>query len=152
MCCMKKIFAFFILFNLSIAQAASIICTPVLIKAEDKNIILPGPNQPRSAVIYFLQNRAPQSVWLDHPTGEHKGASAGWSSYIHPNHWSALVLNRKQFVINCATIKPGKVDYLDCKQIISVCTPKGLSAPKRKNTYWLVENKLWDDLLATVNK
>lgn len=150
---MKKILLLiFLLSSMSLVHANSFLaCPPATVKFEANNIILPGPVQARSAVIYFFRNNTEESLWLDHPVA-HPSASAGWSSYIQPGNWSALILNRKNFAISCAVINPGKVDYLECKNAVSVCSPKEINLPKRKTTYWLIENKPWDELVAAVKK
>lgn len=127
-------------------------CTPVEVKSENKNIILPGPDQARTTKIYFIQNVSKQSLWLDHPN-EGRSASAGWSSYSRPNRWSAILLNRKNFAISCAVINPGKVDYQNCAKVINVCMPKDFTyESKRKGSFWLVEDKSKDDLLKALEK
>ncbi len=129
-----------------------VICKPLKAKEHEKNIILPGVDQPRTTVIYFIQNIAKQSLWLDHPV-QRRSASAGWSSYVQPGMWSALLVNRKDFAISCAEIQPGKVDYLHCEKVISICSPEKLAVDsKRKGSYWLTENKSWDDLLKALEK
>lgn len=127
----------------------SVTCTVLKLKTQNKNILLPDIAQ-----IYFVHNISQKSLWLDHPA-EHKGkgVSAGWSSYFQPGKWSAILLNRKNFAISCAVIQPGKVDYQDCAKVISVCQPEKISfESNRKGSYWLVEDKTWDELLSALGK
>lgn len=127
-------------------------CVPVDIKSENKEIILPGPSEPRTSKIYFFKSLTDKSIWLDHPV-LHPSVSAGWSSYLRKGNSSALIVNRKNFNLSCALIKPGKVDYLDCAKVISICAPKELIfKTKRKGTYWLAEDLPWDDLMKAVSK
>lgn len=132
--------------------ANSEVCLPVTLKMQNKNIVLPGVTQPRTLQVYFFKNISAQSLWLDHPV-EQRAASAGWSSYLRAGNASALVVNRKNFTISCAVIQPGKVEYLDCAKVVAVCVPKHMSLNvKRKGTYWLAEDKVWDSLLAILSK
>lgn len=127
-------------------------CVPVKLKTQGNYIILPGPEQSRTARLYFFKNVSKQSLWLDHPVG-HASASAGWSSYLRTGNWAALMLARKNFVVSCSVINPGNVDELECEKAISVCVAKSKDViPNQKNTYWLAEDKSWDDLVKAMAK
>lgn len=138
-----------------VAHAASnVSCVPAVVKVEDKNIILPGPEDPKGKVVYFFNNISKKSLWLDHPV-ERPSASAGWSSYLRAGNWSALAINRKNFKISCAEIQPGKVDYQNCAESIVICSPKQQPKvdPKRKGgSGWVVEDKPWEEFVATLTK
>lgn len=129
------------------------LCKPVAVKVQAKNIILPGVDQPHTIQIYFFKNTSTQSIWLDHPT-DRPAAGAGWSSYLRAGNASALQVNRKNFAISCALIKPGKVEYVNCAKELTVCTPTAELTLKstRKGTYWVAEDKAWDDLLKLLIK
>src|SRR5438046_4551571 len=81
-------------------------CEPLDIKSENKEIILPGPDDSKTNKIYFFKNLTDKSIWIDHPV-LHPSMSAGWSSYLRKNNASALLVNKKDFNISCAVIKPG---------------------------------------------
>jgi len=151
---MQNIFIIFLLTSwLSTTFAATPLCIPVPIKIEGKNMILPGTQNPKTSVVYFFQNKSLQSVWIDHPDTKHKGVSAGWASYLRPGNWSALVLNKKNFSINCSQIQPGKVEPLNCSTTLSVCTPQNIKTAEPLNgNYWLVEDKKWDGFLVALRK
>lgn len=144
--------------NTSYAVAPPITCPAGTIqldaKLQNKTIMLPGVGETRSSEIYYFKNLTQQSLWLDHPV-EKRAANAGWSSYLRPGKWSALLLNRQNFVISCAVINPGKVDYQHCSKAILVCVPKPKTAvfeSKRKGTYWLAEDQAWEDLVVGLGK
>lgn len=123
--------------------------TPATIKVDNKNIILPGAEVKGNSKIYFIQNTSHQSLWIDHPV-DHPSATAGWSSYLLSSKWSAIVVD-KNFIISCAVIHPGTVDYQNCSKVISVFVPKKVNTyPKRKGAYWLIENQSQDDLLKAL--
>ncbi len=132
--------------------AADVICTPITIKAQNKQIILPGPDELHPTTVYFFKNKTIQSIWIDHPV-ERAAASAGWSSYLRSGNSSALLVNRKNFTISCEVITPGKVEALDCEKSVSICMVKEVTGiSNRKSTYWLVEDQPWDVLVKTLEK
>lgn len=144
-----------ILWGMSVVHAeteALVSCSPIKLKEENKMIILPGPTTPGSSQIYLLKNTSKQAIWLDHPNAK-RSMNAGWSSYLRTGNWSAFLSNRSNFVLNCAVIKPGLVDYIDCAHVISVCVPKQVMTKEpAKKTYWLVEDKTWDDMIKAMKK
>jgi hypothetical protein len=128
-------------------------CVSTQTKNQGKNIILPGVDQPRTTQIYFLHNISSKSLWIDHPLEGKQSAKAGWASFVQPGKWSALILNRKDFVISCAIIEPGKVNYQECAKAVAVCTPeKTTFDSKRKGSYWLAEDKTYEDLLKALEQ
>lgn len=151
---MRQVIFAFLLASLvsSVYAGNSFFCKPVKIIAQNKTIILPGPGASESSNVYFFKNLSDQGVWIDHPSGR-KSMNAGWSSYLRSGNWSAFLSNRKDFVISCARIKPGSVENLDCAKAISVCAPASVSfktAPK--GTYWLAEDKSWDEIVKIAQK
>ena len=132
-------------------------CVPAVVSSENKDIILPGPDDSGAAKIYFFNNVSQKSLWLDHPV-EHPSASAGWSSYMRSGNWSAITVNRKNFKISCAVIEPGKVDYLDCAKAIAICAPKQEKVEvkkgekKDKSAGWMVEDKPWEEFVELLAK
>ncbi|GEM_PF-2372272 len=131
--------------------ASDLRCLPGPIKTQNKNIVLPGSDE-NHPVVYFLHNISKQSIWVDHPSDKKGTAHAGWSSYIQPDKWSALLLNRKGFAISCGVIEPGKVIYQNCASVLSVCTTPLTVNAKRKGSYWLVENEIWDNVMPALEK
>jgi hypothetical protein len=133
------------------ATPLSATCTPIKAKMEGQNSILERPQSMTGGVIYLLKNNSQKSLWIDHPTNR-AGASAGWSSYLRPGNWSALLLNKKDFLLSCAVIQPGKVDYLNCAHALSVCVLAKNYVTNRRGSYWLVEDKSHEDLLKGLVK
>ena len=132
------------------AEAAVISCPPVTLVTQNQQLILNSADTP---TVYFLKNITAQGIWIDHPI-QHHSASAGWSSYLQTGNWSTLLVNRKNFAISCAAIEPGKVKYLNCSKVLSVCSPKITppSSSEQKGTYWVAEDLKWDVLLKKVEK
>jgi hypothetical protein len=125
-------------------------CVPMKLKSQNKSIVLEG--SPEAGQIFLIKNQSLKSIWIDHPV-KHPSASAGWSSYIRPNEWSALFLDKKDFSLNCSVIQPGKVENLDCAQALSVCKPSHLTyTSSRKGSFWLVEGKPLKELMKALEK
>lgn len=142
----------FLLTCISLAHSAAVSCVPAKVKVQNQNIILVGPNKSEPAQVYFLKNSSQQAIWIDHPVA-HRSMSAGWSSYLRAGNWSAFLLNRKEFLISCSVIQPGKVVDLSCMKSLSVCTPKSATfKTPPKGAYWLVEDKSWDEMVKAVEK
>lgn len=140
------------LFSILITSAIASPCTPVIFKKNGNSIILPGSNDRKISQVYFFKNISTQSIWLDH-VQKNPGASAGWASYIRPDHWSALALNKKNFEMSCATIQPGKVIYVDCAKSLEICTPtKLISEKSMKGNFWLTEDRPWDQFVKALEK
>ena len=136
----------------TVNAAENQICQSVDVKSENKEIVLPGPTEARTNKLYIFKNLTSKSIWLDHPV-LHPSVSAGWSSYLRTGNSSALWVNRKNFNLSCAEITPGKVEYLDCAKVVSVCAPKEvIYKTSRKGTWWLAEDKPLDDLLKLLSK
>lgn len=140
-----------LLLSFFISTAFAVTCEPLKVKMHDKNIVLSFTGDKNSGEVYFFHNLGQQGIWLDHPTN--KSMSAGWSSYLRAGNWSAFLLNRKNFEISCSTIQPGHVDSLDCSKVVSACTAsKAVFKKPVKGTYWLGEDKSWDELVKVVTK
>lgn len=127
-------------------------CAPLSLKSQDKQITLPGTANPKTSMIYVFHNKSLQSLWIDHPV-QNPGASAGWSSFLRSEHWSAIVINKKNFAVRCAMIQPGKVVYLDCAHSLTICAPDTVTTHKPlEGNYWLAEDKDWKNFVALLNK
>lgn len=151
--CLIKIFIFILFFTQMVLANTTVICTPAEVKIQNKNLILPGLDEAHGNKIYFIHNISKKSLWIDHPLEGQQSAKAGWSSFFQPDKWSAILINRKDFAINCAIIEPGKVNFQNCSKVISVCVPENPKhALKRKGSYWLAEDKTFEDLLANLEK
>jgi hypothetical protein len=139
--------------SFSLAAPAPLTCIPVKTKVVNHNLVLEGVSASAPAgQIYFFKNNSQKSLWIDR-LGKQASASAGWASYIRPHNWSALFLNKKEFTLSCAVIQPGKVDYVNCGQVLTVCTPSHTTlTTSRKGSFWLVEDKPWDAFVALLAK
>lgn len=148
----KTIFCSFLFVSCVHAAIPKFTCGPYTAKNQNQSITLDTPSD--KGQIFILKNTSNKSVWIDHQTK--KPMNAGWSSFLTPQHWSALSLaNKKSFSLSCAVIHPGKVEHLNCTKIISVCVPKEVifnTNIKNKN-FWVAEDKKsLDDLVVAIAK
>lgn len=93
--------------------------------------------------LYAIQNSASQPIWLTH---EKKNAnmSAGFASQLFPQHWSVILITRRDFDLQCSFAqKSGRIVHVPCKRVIRVCQ---FSEFYFKNPlsggFWVVENVL----------
>jgi hypothetical protein len=129
---------------------SAVACAPIKAKIQDQNIVLDGAGSDGLSQLYLLKNTSSKSIWIDH-VGKKASANAGWSSYLRPGNGSALLLDKKDFSLTCSLIEPGKVVSVKCAQAITVCVTKSIST-KRKGSFWLMEDKPWDELLKALSK
>ncbi len=135
----------------SLDSLSNTICQTMKIQSQDKNIFL-NTSGAEGSLIYFVKNASEKSIWLDHPV-KNASASAGWSSYLRPGNWSAILVDKKSFELSCALIQPGKVDSLNCSQSLSICNPSHvIFMSNRKGSYWLTEDKSWKEFIKALVK
>lgn len=150
---MRFILSIVLLIGMHTAFAKEFPCTSIPFSVQNNIFILPGASKQNRIQIYFFQNKSHQGIWLDHPQEKNPGMSAGWSSYIRPHNWSAIIINKSNFALSCASIQPGKVVYLDCSKVLGVCTPGHIILNKKMNgNSWLAEDKDWDSFLRTLQR
>ena len=138
-------------FSGSVRAENKIVCEAYVPKTQNNNIVLETTTKPH---IFFLKNNSTKSVWIDHK--QKKSANAGWSSFLTPQHWSAISLSEKKaFNLSCEMIHPGKVEQLNCAHSLSVCVPKQVtfSVPMKNKNFWVAENKAsFDELVKAIGK
>ncbi len=126
-------------------------CTPLHFTVENNDMVLEG-NPKTATQVFFFHNKSEKSLFLDRG-GDNPGASAGWSTYLRPDNWSVLLLNKKTFTVHCTRIEPGNVITLSCKDMIEVCTPPTLTLNKKfKGNFWLVEDKSFENVAKILER
>lgn len=100
-------------------------------------------------MLAFIHNRSATTIWITHPVSN-AGASAGWSSQLAPNHWSALVVYDKAFELSCVESKPGHEQQLPCANVLAICKWQDSNAllPTHQGTYWAGEDKTLPALIS----
>lgn len=147
---MKIIFCFLLILFFSICNAKEIYpdgCSPFPISGKEENAML-KTSKPSLLMLHNLTNA---DVWVTHPVKE-PGASAGWTTLLSKDNWSALFLTEKQFQLSCIEENPGHVQQVLCKDVLAVCVWKNLTLSENddliKNTFWAGENMSLSELTA----
>lgn len=126
-------------------------CVPVKLNAKNKIIYLDGKAAAKSAKLFYIHNIAKTEVRLDHGMSNNPHASAGWGSHFQANNWSVILLDKANFSVNCAVQdKDGKDKTVNCASVISICEAKLPDGAKVEASYWVSEDKSWDDAYKDV--
>ena len=119
---------------------APLSCRPVPVIGES---IMLNAKKP---VLMLIHNLSDADLWITHPVAD-PGASAGFTSHLMTKKWSALVVDKKSFELNCIESKPGHEQQISCEGQLAVCQWAAVKiAPKGLGTYWAAENMNWSDL------
>lgn len=104
----------------------------------------------KDAKLIFIHNITNADLWITHPvTDAH--ASAGWSSRLQAEHWSALAVEKSPFTLTCIESRPGHEQEIPCKDAIAVCQWADATIPKKdKGTFWAAEDLSLAGLTAAV--
>lgn len=102
--------------------------------------------------LYVIHNISHYPIWLMHEK-KVPSASAGWASQLLANHWSAILVTKPNFALQCRLQKKsGGMTTVPCKQVIRTCQ---FSEFDSKNPisggYWVVENVLLGALEPRIN-
>ena len=129
LCCL---FFSYSLFAESIAPAG---CQPLPLSGESAILKAKKPK------LIFIHNTSSENLWITHPVVE-PSASAGWNSQLQAGNWSALVVNKGPFALNCIESRPGHEQQVPCEGVMALCQWKQVKFPKEsKTTFWAGENK-----------
>ncbi len=101
--------------------------------------------------MYVIQNISHSPIWLNHEK-KNPSASAGWSSRLFPNRWSAILVTDRNFDLQCEfQKKSGGMKAMPCKQRIRVCQFSEFYAKNPlSGGYWVVENVPFRALLSRI--
>ncbi len=101
--------------------------------------------------LFMIYNQGDKDLWITHPV-QNPGASAGWTTKLEPDHWSALTIS-KNFALSCVESAPGHEQEIACFDAIEVCQYKKAGFPKDTQAgYWVGENLPLKKLIAHVEK
>lgn len=135
-----------------IASVMALLILPALTLAMpvsvNQNILL---NQHKAgSKVYMLYNTGKQPLWLVHEKA-HPSASAGWSSKLDPKHWSAILMSKKNFILQCQLVGSNKPVH--CRNHVQAYLADAVLIPKKadKQSYWLVENMTIKQLIKRLS-
>lgn len=121
-------------------------CVPLTIAKETVMLSTKKP------LVMMIHNTSPNDLWITHPVSE-PSASAGWSSRLDADNWSALAFDKKEFELSCIESKPGHEQQVPCAGVIAVCEWDGVSFPETlSGTFWAGENMTLSALIAHVSE
>lgn len=134
---MKYILSMILIFTACNACATDIFpvgCKAIIIK--EGPLILSAPKP----VLIMVHNLSNHDLWVTHPVSD-AGASAGWSSQLESDRWSALALHDQSFELTCIESKPGHEQQVACAGLLAVCEWTNRAIPQEvSHTYWAGEN------------
>ena len=104
----------------------------------------------KKPTLVFIHNLSNTDFWITHPVTD-PSASAGWTSRLQAGNWSALVVDKPSFLLNCIESRPGHEQQVPCEGAIAVCKWKGATLPESsKGTFWAGEDKSLPALTADI--
>jgi hypothetical protein len=117
-------------------------CEPIQVKETSAMLSAKKP------VLIMIHNLSKADLWVTHPVSE-PGASAGWSSRLQADNWSALTLDKDAFELSCIESKPGHEQQVPCNTVISLCKWSSVAiSAKEKGTFWAGENMALSGLIS----
>jgi len=107
-------------------------------------------NKPALIVIHNLSE---MDLWVTHPISDSNGASAGWSTRLQTDRWSAFVQWGKASELSCIESKPGHEQQVPCSKVLAACQWSGIKTPRKENApFWAGENLSLKELLSHLKK
>lgn len=101
--------------------------------------------------LVYIHNLGQTDLWMTHPMAQ-ASASAGWSSRLQTDHWSALLVNKTSFTLNCIESIPGHEQQIPCEGTVAVCQWNKLKVPSHvQGTFWVAEDQTLAGLSASVS-
>ena len=144
---MRVLLAFYFgLFSFVAAAEATLPagCRAVAVQGESVTL------KSKSGTLALIHNLGSTDLWITHPVNN-PSASAGWSSHLSADHWSALAVSKRSFVLTCVESMPGHEQQIPCEGAIAVCQWNGVKIPgKEQSTFWVGEDQSLSALTATI--
>ena len=104
----------------------------------------------KKSKLVFVHNLSKSDIWITHPVAD-PGASAGWTTRLQPDNWSALAVDKSPFIINCIESRPGHEQQVPCEGVIAVCKWSKVKVPASgEGTFWVGEDMSLSALTAAV--
>lgn len=119
-------------------------CYPLPIKGELVTL------KSKKSKLFFIHNLTNADLWITHPVSN-EGVSAGWTSRLQADNWSALTVEKSPFTLSCIESKPGHEQQIACEGAIAVCQWKDIKgSAEPKGSYWVSEDMSLASLGAAV--
>lgn len=121
-------------------------CVPIVLSQNTQTVIL----KLKPPAIVMLHNLTDNDLWVIHPVSEF-GVSAGWSTRIESDKWTALNLSYNEFALNCIESIPGHEQQVQCSEVLAACSYDNVTEsvdPKFATTYFIAENLILPETVA----
>lgn len=129
-------------------------CTPVGYTHKDLYVHL--TSSPKHSGLYLLYNDTMHKVVVDHVLMHDPAASAGWGTIMQPKRYSAILIDLKNFRMQCQKALPNfHYVVVPCKTVLHVCqfkTFKTKSVNQLHASYWVAENQTASAILPAIHK
>ncbi|MBS0357711.1 MAG: hypothetical protein JSS53_00355 [Proteobacteria bacterium] len=126
-------------------------CKPVSFEFLNDQLVLAKFKKNPKQRLFLIKNSGKNNIWLEHPV-KNPSASAGWSSQLNIEQWSAFALKRNNFVFACVESLPSAQQYISCQETLIVCEMEKVTfKPENLGNYWVGENLSLENLLATIH-
>ncbi|HYF97992.1 MAG TPA: hypothetical protein VD770_03340 [Coxiellaceae bacterium] len=106
--------------------------------------------QASQAEVVVIYNKSSKPLLLNRILVNNPGVSAGWSSDLDPDRWSALSW-QGSFTLSCQQSVDQQWQSIPCAQVLQLYKPAA-SKKMAQGSYWLVENKTKPQLMARLAK
>ncbi|KTD45799.1 hypothetical protein Lrub_2596 [Legionella rubrilucens] len=141
---MKYLLALLMLVSAAVKaeEKAPASCQPVAVQGESVMLSAKKP------LLILIHNLSKNDLWITHPVSD-PSASAGWSSRLQSDKWSALALDKEAFELSCIESKPGHEQQIPCTGAIAVCQWPVVTMPAQSSgTFWAGEDMTLSALLT----
>lgn len=113
------------------------------------SLILPSDNKQRLVLVH---NKTKSPLWLTHPV-KNPTVSAGWTTVLAVEKWSAIAVNRPNFELACVEALPGAEQRISCAASVDVCEVHDpVFDQKNGGTYWVTESQRLEKLILKVTR
>ena len=100
--------------------------------------------------LVFLFHNISDKSFIINPILSSPGASAGYTSVLNGNNWSALNVGR-DLNLSCAIQNNERIRYVPCNQVLQICHYPPLQFPtKHEGDFWVAEDKTRNEIILAV--
>lgn len=141
------IFCFFSLSSLTWAESTLPVgCQAVEVQGESVKLTF------EKSRLAFVHNLTNTDLWITH-SGASSDMDSSWAGRLQAGNWSALIVDKPPFVLNCIESRPGHEQQVPCEGVIALCLWLGVEISDKQGgqgTLWTEEDKSLDALTAAV--
>ena len=119
-------------------------CTTVPLQVNHDQLRASAPR------VFLLNNVSSNDIWITYQF-QQAGLSAGLTSRLQAQHWSALVLAGDVFALACVTSMPGHERRIACHEVLKACQWPGMHIPTSANgNFWAAEDSPLNSLVEAL--